>query len=507
MTSGVASGVETVRDLVERRAAETPECVYLIAPADGRTRTFAQLRQDAQALAARLAAAGVKPGDSVALLIPNGIAAATAFVGVMAAGCVATPLSLLSQPGQLAHILDHSDCRVALVAPEFSRIFAQAQALASRPVLALDLDAPPQAAVANWPWPAPGAEDIALLMYTSGTTGRPKGAMLSHKNVLAGADFVSRAHVLGAEDRVLAVLPLYHINAQIVTVLAPLSHGGGAVMPRAFSAKKFWAQAAEFRCTWLNVAPTIIAYLLNGDDPENLDLSSVKFCRSASAPLSPDHHRAFESRFNIGVLETMGLTETAAPVFANPLDPTARKIGSPGKPFGNEARVAELVSGQPTAPGAIGEIQIRGPNVMRGYHKDAQATQAAFTPDGFFRTGDLGYHDTDDFYFVTGRLKELIIKGGENIAPREIDEALLKHPAVLEAAAVGAPDPFYGQEIEAGVVLKPGFSADEAELRDFCAQQIGRFKTPRAIKILTALPKGPSGKPQRLRLLETRSEP
>jgi long-chain acyl-CoA synthetase len=156
--------------------------------------------------------------------------------------------------------------------------------------------------------------------------------------------------------------------------------------------------------------------------------------------------------------------------------------------------------------GAIGEIQIRGPNVMCGYHKDPQATAAALTPDGFLRTGDLGFRDAEDFYFVTGRLKELIIKGGENIAPREIDEALLKHPAVLEAAAFGAPDPFYGQELEAGVVLKPGCTVGEAELRAFCASELGRFKTPRAIQFLTALPKGPSGKVQRRRLLDDRPQ-
>jgi len=508
MTIGAASGVKTLRDLVEHRAAETSARAFLISPDTGVALTFAQFGAQANALAAVLAAEGVKPGARVALLAPNGVAAATALVATMAAGCVATPLSLLAQPEQIAFILDHSDCRLALVAPEFFGVFEQALAALGRRIAvhALSSEAPAPTESEDWPWPAPKADDVALLMYTSGTTGRPKGVRLSHQNVLAGADFVSRAHALGPDDRVLAVLPLYHINAQIVTVLAPLLHGGGVVMPRAFSATQFWRQAADFGCTWLNVVPTIIAYLLNGESPQTLDISRVKFCRSASAPLSPDHHRAFEQRFGIGVIETMGLTETAAPVFSNPLDPAARKIGSPGQPFGNEARVACLASGLPVGPGVIGEIQIRGPNVTRGYHKDAEATAIAFTEDGFFRTGDLGYRDDDGFYFVTGRIKELIIKGGENISPREIDEALLKHPAVLEAAAVGAPDPFYGQEIEAGVVLKPGLFADEAELKAFCAHEIGRFKTPRAIRFLGALPKGPSGKPQRLRLLEARSE-
>jgi long-chain acyl-CoA synthetase len=318
--------------------------------------------------------------------------------------------------------------------------------------------------------------------------------------VLTGAGFVSKAHGLGPADRVLAVLPLYHINGQIVTVLAPLFHGGGLVIPHRFSASRFWAQASEYRCTWLNVVPTMIAFLLNGTGPDR-DLSAVRFCRSASAPLAPEHHVAFEGRFGIAVIETMGLTEAAGPVFSNRQDSGGCKIGSPGRPFGTKARVADPNSGLALPAAAVGEIQIRGPNVMLGYHKDPGATAKAMTEDGWLRTGDLGYRDEDGFFFVTGRLKELIIKGGENIAPREIDEALLRHPALLEAAAVGAPDPLYGQDIEAGVVVKPGMTVSEAELQAFCEQQLGRFKTPRKVRILSELPKGPSGKVQRLRLL------
>lgn len=335
-------------------------------------------------------------------------------------------------------------------------------------------------------------------MYTSGTTGRPKGVLLSHGNVTTGAAFVSEAQQLTVADRVLAVLPMYHINAQIVTALAPLVHGGSLVMPRRFSVGGFWKQAMAFRCTWLNVVPTMIAYLLEAPAPADLDPAAIRFCRSASAPLSPEHHRAFEQRF--GIIETMGLTETAAPVFTNPLDPARRKIGSPGQAFGNEARAVDLETGQKLADGIPGEIQIRGPNVMSAYYKAPEESARAFTADGWLRTGDLGYRDADGFYFITGRLKELIIKGGENIAPREIDEVLLTHPAVLEAAAVGVPDARYGQEILAGVVLKPGASCDATALRDYCAEKLGRFKAPRHFRILPELPKGPSGKIQRLRL-------
>ena len=197
----------------------------------------------------------------------------------------------------------------------------------------------------------------------------------------------------------------------------------------------------------------------------------------------------------------MGLTETAAPAFSNPIEPERRKLGSVGRASGGEARVVDALLA-PVADGVTGELAIRGPHVMRGYYKNTAATRAAFTPDRWLRTGDLGHRDGDGFFYVTGRIKELIIKGGENIAPREIDEALLMHPAVLEAAAVGIADTHYGQEIMACVVLKPGASCSEDELRAFCTERLGRYKTPKVLRFVDALPRGPSGKVQRLRLLE-----
>ena len=199
----------------------------------------------------------------------------------------------------------------------------------------------------------------------------------------------------------------------------------------------------------------------------------------------------------------MGLTETAAPVFTNPLDPAQRRIGSPGQAFGNEAKVIDPGTGRDLPDGEPGEIMIRGANVMKAYYKSPEATAKALEPDGWLHTGDLGKRDADGFYFITGRLKELIIKGGENIAPREIDEALYRHPAILEAAAVGIPDPHYGQEILAAVVLKPGMVVSEGELRAYCEAELGRYKTPSVIRFMHELPKGPSGKVQRLKLLES----
>jgi long-chain acyl-CoA synthetase len=287
--------------------------------------------------------------------------------------------------------------------------------------------------------------------------------------------------------------------------VSPLVSGGSIVMPHRFSVSQWWPLVERYRPTWLNVVPTIIAYLINGGDLTPAQAAAcrgIRFARSASAPLPPEHHRAFEARFGISVLEAMGLTECASVAFANPLDPCARKLGSPGRPLGMEARVVGP-DGAVLGIGERGEIELRGDNVMLGYHKDAEATARTLRTGAWLATGDLGHRDADGFYFITGRLKELIIKGGENIAPREIDEALLKHPAVLEAAAVGIPDREYGQEILACVVLRPGVACSEAELRAHCMAELGRYKAPKLFRFVAELPKGPSGKVQRLKLAES----
>jgi len=273
------------------------------------------------------------------------------------------------------------------------------------------------------------------------------------------------------------------------------------VMPHRFSISNFWELISEYACTWFSVVPTIISYLTNATDLEGKDLNvdQLRFGRSASSALPPSLHKAFEKKFRVSIVETMGLTETAAPVFSNPMDPSKRKYGSPGQAVGNIAKIIDA-EGNEVPRGMPGEIMIKGDNVMKGYYKAPDITAKTLEPDGWLHTGDLGYIDEDGFAFVTGRLKELIIKGGENIAPREIDEVLYKHPAVLDAAAVGIPDDDYGQEIMACVALKPGFTTTEEELRSHCLELLGKFKTPKLIKFLDELPKGPSGKIQRLKL-------
>jgi long-chain acyl-CoA synthetase len=272
-------------------------------------------------------------------------------------------------------------------------------------------------------------------------------------------------------------------------------------MPHRFRASNFWELISEYCCTWFSVVPTIISYLASATDPgsKDLKLDQLRFGRSASSALPPALHKTFEEKFNISIVETMGLTETAAPVFSNPMDPAKRKYGSAGVAVGNTVKIIDQ-EGTELPCGTQGEIMIRGDNVMKGYYKAPDLTAQAIESDGWLHTGDLGYMDGDGFVFVKGRIKELIIKGGENISPQEIDEVLYRHPAVLDAAAVGIPDKLYGEEILCCVVLKPNRTVSAEELRRHCLKHLGKFKTPKEIKLVDYLPKGPSGKIQRLKI-------
>ncbi|MGC7404247.1 AMP-binding protein [Pandoraea pneumonica] len=534
----------TVRDLIELQATAFGAKPFLLTTgdasaseigddlgvsgavplADAPELTFASVRDDCRALAERFSAAGLRQGDIVSVCMGNGPQTARLILAAMYSGLVVNPINLLCQPAQLQYIVEHSDTRLVFVSEAMLPALAQAIGAAreqgmTRPVGVVCTspesmglpDIPPlgESGAAQQPM-----DGIALLMYTSGTTGVPKGVLLTHRNLLANAAFISDEHCLSSEDRVLASLPLYHINGLVVTLFAPLFHGGSVVMAPRFSARTFWRDVTATQCSWINVVPTIVAYLLDGEVPERSALKALRFCRSASAALPGDHHRAFEARFGIGIIETMGMTETAAPVFSNPIDASRRRVGSIGLPSGGQAKVVRR-DGTPTDVGETGELVLRGAQVMRGYYKRPDETAAAFTADGWLRTGDLGYCDSDGYFYITGRAKELIIKGGENIAPREIDEALLQHPGVLEAAAVGVPDAAYGQEIVAFVVVReracsadgtevqPFIPPDADALREHCLKTLGRYKTPKEFRFVADLPRGPSGKVQRLKLLQS----
>jgi sulfoacetate-CoA ligase len=496
----------TLRDALAGHLARQPDRTLLIAPETGRRLTYRELDWQARVLARWLRAAGLQPGDKVGLYLHNSYQTAALYLGAMLGGYVIAPLNLLSQRSQLAYVLNHCDCRILFTAREYEAPLAAALAEVPRriEVVVIDPDASELFLEARLPAEAPiriRPGDPALLMYTSGTTGTPKGALLSHANLIAAASTVAAWHGLTTRDRCLSSLPLYHINGQVIATVTPFISGGSLIAPHRFSVSTWWETAQKHEATWINLVPTIIAYLLNAADAQRAyRFPAIRFGRCASAPLPPGQHREFERIFGIPVIEAMGMTETSSIVFANPQDPAKRKYGSPGIACGVEAKVIDAQHGTTLAAGTPGEICLRGPSVMAAYYKSPEQTAQALDREGWLRTGDLGYQDADGYYFITGRLKELIIKGGENIAPREIDEALLKHPAVLEAASVGIPDPNYGQDIRACVVLKPGAHASARELRAFCLGELGRYKTPKQFRFVAELPKGPSGKVQRLKL-------
>lgn len=456
--------------------------------------TWAELRDAARAVAYDLTARGARKGESIAIMHPNGRAGITALYGLLYGGFRATMVNLAAGPDAIAYALQHSEARFAFVHDDAQDMFrATAPADVEQVALAPDAQAVDLCHLEP--------HDHALLMYTSGTTGTPKGVVHTHRSLLAGGWTTTVAHDLMPEDRGLCVLPIYHINGLCVSVMGALISGGSLAVCSRFSARAFWHNVGKAKATWFSVVPTIISHLLHGaEEPDNNTRSRLRFGRSASSALAPDVQTAFEARFGVPIIETMGLTETAAQILSNPLPPGVRKIGSPGLAYGNHVAILDSAQ-QPCSPGVEGEIAVRGPNVMLEYLKNPQATQATFTGD-WLRTGDLGRVDEDGYFFVTGRLKELIIKGGENIAPREIDEALYSHSDVIEAAAFGRPCKSYGETVEAAVKVREGSHISAEDLRRICEDRLGLFKSPDHVHFLDELPKGPSGKIQRRKLLD-----
>ncbi|MGX0878050.1 acyl-CoA synthetase (AMP-forming)/AMP-acid ligase II [Roseovarius sp. MBR-154] len=484
----------TLRDWIDARAGAGGPAISF--PDEGTAIDWPALRRRAAEIATMLTAHGIARGESVAILHPNGQAGIEALLGTLYGGFRATMINLAAGPEAIGYALHHSGARVALVHPSQEALFATTNPGGC--IAALD----PDGGAGDVPLHPVAPGDHALLMYTSGTTGRPKGVVHSQSSLLAGGWTTAVAHDLGAKDTGLCVLPVYHINGLCVSMMGSLVSGGQLALCSRFSASRFWAQAAETRATWFSAVPTIISHLLHGDtEPCPETRARLRFGRSASAPLPVEVHSAFEARFRVPLIETMGLTETAAQILSNPLPPATRKIGSPGVAIGNRAEVAgpDL---RPLPPGEEGEIIVKGPNVMLEYLHNPEATRESFTPDGWLRTGDLGRRDAEGYFYVTGRLKELIIKGGENIAPREIDEVLYAHPDVVEAAAFACPCPHYGERVEAAVTLRAGSTLTQETLLELCRARLGAFKSPDRVHVLPELPKGPSGKIQRVKLPE-----
>ena len=503
------SEINTVRDLIDRMADTQPDIAFLISPETGRLLTFKGLQERSRDLYGRFRQLGLESGDKIAFLMDNGVFTAQLFLGAMYGGFVSVPLNVRAGGSQLSYTLNHCDAKVVFVGNQYNALIKEVMADVRRPVkvISADLDSCPE--VSETPsiqvtLPPIKTEDAALLMYSSGTTGQPNGAVHTHRSILAHGRNSIFSHQLTAADRSLLVLPLYHINAECVTLIPTLLSGGSVVIPHRFVVSEFWNWLDDYRCTWSALVPTIISQLLDWKDPKAESrvaaFRRIRFLRTSSAPLSPALHREFLDKFKLLLIQAMGSSE-AGNVFSNPLPPGTNKIGSPGLPWGFETKIVDR-EGAELPAGESGEVLIRGDGMMQGYYKDSVGTAAALDAEGWLHTGDLAYRDEDGYFFVVGRSKELIIKGGMNIAPKQIDEILESHPAVLEAAAVGVPDRYVGEDLVAFAVLRDGMSCDERELLSFCENRLGHFKTPTRVHFVQDLPKGPSGKVQRLRLVE-----
>ena len=501
--------VANVRDAIDAIAEERPGATFLVSPETASTVTFQELQEQSRLLSRMLRQAGLERGDKAAFLMDNGLLYTLLFAGTMYGGYVSVPLNVRAGVVQLSYMLDHCEAKIVFVEDQYTALLREALESVRRNIRVIAVNADGQMPVfetlLNELELLPlAARDVALLMYSSGSTGKPKGAIHTHSSILAHGRNSMEAHRLSSSDRSLLVLPLYHINAECVTLIPSLLSGGSVVVPHRFLVNRFWDWIDDLHVTWSALVPTIVSDLVNWDDPgkdRRADaFRRIRFLRSSSAPLSPSLHRQFLDKFKLPLLQAMGSTE-GGNVFSNPVPPGTNKIGSPGLPWGFETRIVDR-EGADVQPGESGEVLLRGAGLMKAYYKDPEGTAAVVDSDGWLHTGDLARQDEDGYFFVVGRAKELIIKGGVNIAPRHIDEVLESHPAVLEAAAVGVPDAYFGEDAVAFVVLRPGCAADEIALLAFCESRLGHFKTPSRIHFIHELPKGPSGKVQRLRLLD-----
>jgi len=347
-----------------------------------------------------------------------------------------------------------------------------------------------------------------VYLTTSGTTGEPKYVALTERQIAWTAEQVRGSHNLTSSDRGLTVLPFSHVNAPVVSLCASLLAGGTVVIARRFSRSHFWSWVERYAITWVSFVPTVVAMLLETDCPAFLP-GALRFMRTGSAPLPPSDMLAFEARFGIPVIETYGLSEAASQIVANPIPPGVRKPGSAGLPSGVALRICYPRSGEKgeelreVEPGETGEICVAGPGIIDAYYENEG--KESFQ-DGWFRTGDLGYLDADGYLFIKGRQREVINRGGENIAPREIEEALLTYPAVQEAAAVGRPDPIYGEQPVAYLVVRADWDEQAAQaLRQHVAHLLSSQKVPVDFIVVEELPKNRTGKIQR-RLLHMREQ-
>jgi len=498
-----------IPSLLANRAGRSPDKVFLFSEPDGRQFTYSDFEAAVDRTAVMLAAQGIGKGDVVSLLMPNSVEYIIAYFACWKLGALAGPVNSLLKEHEIEFVMNNSEAKAILVNSEFrERIGNIRDKLPHlKSVITFDDEADATSEFAGYARlrradseetkSTPEAcvpSDDAIMIYTSGTTGKPKGCLLTHGNIIANARQISQWLLFTENDRLLTIMPLFHMNAVSVTTMSALYAGGSTVVSPKFSASKFWNIVSDYQITSFGSVATMLSILLNNYPegvPEGLKTDQLRFAMCGSAPVPAEVMKRFEETFNCPVIEGYGLSESTCRSTFNPPD-EHRRAGSCGMPIGNQMKVVDD-DDKEVADGELGEIVLRGENILKGYFKNPEATDLAFR-DGWFHTGDIGYRDKDGFFYIVDRKSDTIIRGGENIYPREIDEVLYQHPAVAAAATIGVPDSLYGEEVAAFIVLKDGTKATGEEIINYCKSELADYKCPKTIHFVKDIPKGPTGK-------------
>jgi oxalate---CoA ligase len=500
-TSSQPAG-EPLSALLERAEPSRPA---FVVPENGQVLTYEQAAAGIETLAQRLASLGVRRGDRVALTLPGGPGFVLLLLAITALGAAAAPLNPAYTETEFTFFLTDIAPRLFLIPASRPAAAATAAAATTTSVLTVGAadDGPPDLHADDGRPVAPlrsfergGPDDVAVVLHTSGTTSRPKQVPLRQRNLMASVRTIAAHYQLSGEDVSFCVMPLFHIHGLVASAFAALGSGGTVIAPQRFTPHRFWPQAREHGATWLSAGPTLHQMILDRADAAGPP-ATLRFVRSCSSALAPALLERAERSYRAPMLEAYGMTEASHQMASNPLPPAARVPGSVGVPTGTQIGVADQ-AGTLLPDGSAGEVVIRGPAVMSGYVNNPAATAEAFFGD-WFRTGDRGVL-RDGYLTLEGRLKEMIIRGGENIAPAEIEQVLMSHPAVRDAVCFGVQDDKYGELVAAAVTL--GQDAATASLIDHCRGQLAAFKVPAMIHVLAEIPRTATGKVQRRRVAE-----
>ncbi|MGB9226890.1 o-succinylbenzoate--CoA ligase [Mycobacterium sp.] len=468
--------------LPDRRAKQDPSGPSIAD--DDTNLTNAEFLDTIARAAAVLQAHGVSAGDVVAVMLPNTASFAVALFAAWRLGAAVTPLNPGLAAGEITYQVTDAAARVLIVDDPLVVEVPEASVVSTSELASGQSQLEGSAQVPD--------DALALLIYTSGTTGRPKGVMLDHANLNAMCAMVIETFSLGGTDHSLLILPLFHVNGIVAGTLSPLLAGGRVTVAGRFSPKQFWNRIEQSRATYFSAVPTIYTMLANLPAEITPDTSSVRFAVCGAAPASVELLDKFESRYGIPIIEGYGLSEGTCASTVNPLN-GARKPGTVGPPLpGQTIRIVDA-NGNPVAEGEAGEVLIQGPNVMRGYLNRPEETEQTLV-DGWLHTGDLGRLDEDGYLILVDRAKDMIIRGGENIYPKEIETVVYQLPEVAEAAVVGRPNPLYGEEPELFVSLTSGSTLDPAQIHAHLTRELAKYKVPVEITVLNELPKNPVGK-------------